>query len=167
MLRIHARVSTMLLTLAALLIFAACQPSDPWEQLALARQDYRVETRNWIPTDPQPIEPAADADGDAEADGTADAESDVPTKFTSAIINFTVGERAWTGVMILSYMFALMGIQSSPAFTMWTFGIKDPKPLAWQHVFMSTFIVGFALFFFTAFLTFGALSRIRCLLLFS
>lgn len=74
-----------------------------------------------------------------------------------SIINFTVGERAWTGVMILSYMFALMGIQSSPAFTMWTFGIKDPKPLAWQHVFMSTFIVGFALFFFTAFQGMGAI----------
>ena len=50
-----------------------------------------------------------------------------------------------------------MGIQSSPAFTMWTFGIKDPKPLAWQHVFMSTFIVGFALFFFTAFQGMGAI----------
>jgi Na+/proline symporter len=74
-----------------------------------------------------------------------------------SIINFTVGERAWTGVMILSYMFALMGIQSSPAFTMWTFGIKNPKPLAWQHVFMSTFIVGFALFFFTAFQGMGAI----------
>ncbi|MBR9986735.1 MAG: sodium:solute symporter family protein, partial [Desulfosarcina sp.] len=61
------------------------------------------------------------------------------------------GESAWTAVMILTYMFALMGIQSSPAFTMWTFGIKSPKPLAWQQAFMSTFVVGFALFFFTAF----------------
>jgi Na+/proline symporter len=58
--------------------------------------------------------------------------------------------------MILSYMFALMGIQSSPAFTMWTFGIKSPKPLAWQQCFMSTFVVGFALFFFTAFQGMGA-----------
>ena len=73
------------------------------------------------------------------------------------VINFTVGQRSWTGVMILSYMFALMGIQSSPAFTMWTFGIKDPRPLAWQHVFMSTFVVGFALFFFTAFQGMGAI----------
>ena len=61
------------------------------------------------------------------------------------------GETAWTAVMVLTYMFALMGIQSSPAFTMWTFGIKSPKPLAWQQAFMSTFVVGFALFFFTAF----------------
>ncbi len=66
------------------------------------------------------------------------------------------GESAWTAVMILTYMFALMGIQSSPAFTMWTFGIKSPKPLAWQQAFMSTFVVGFALFFFTAFQGLGA-----------
>jgi Na+/proline symporter len=66
------------------------------------------------------------------------------------------GESAWTAVMILTYMFALMGIQSSPAFTMWTFGIKNPKPLAWQQAFMSTFVVGFALFFFTAFQGLGA-----------
>ena len=66
------------------------------------------------------------------------------------------GESPWTAVMVLTYMFALMGIQSSPAFTMWTFGIKDPKPLAWQQAFMSTFVVGFALFFFTAFQGMGA-----------
>jgi Na+/proline symporter len=76
------------------------------------------------------------------------------------VINFGLGgakgESAWTAVMILSYMFALMGIQSSPAFTMWTFGIKSPKPLAWQQAYMSTFVVGFALFFFTAFQGLGA-----------
>ena len=66
------------------------------------------------------------------------------------------GETAWTAVMVLTYMFALMGIQCSPAFTMWTFGIKSPKPLAWQQAFMSTFVVGFALFFFTAFQGMGA-----------
>ncbi|MEJ2040341.1 MAG: sodium:solute symporter family protein, partial [Desulfosarcinaceae bacterium] len=76
------------------------------------------------------------------------------------IINFGLGgaqgENPWTAVMILTYMFALMGIQSSPAFTMWTFGLKSPKPLAWQQAFMSTFVVGFALFFFTAFQGMGA-----------
>ncbi len=76
------------------------------------------------------------------------------------VINFGLGgaegESSWTAVMILTYMFALMGIQSSPAFTMWTFGIKNPKPLAWQQAFMSTFVVGFALFFFTAFQGLGA-----------
>ncbi len=62
----------------------------------------------------------------------------------------------WTAVMALTYMFALMGIQSSPAFTLWNFGIKSPKPLAWQQTFMSTFVVGFALFYFTAFQGMGA-----------
>jgi solute:Na+ symporter, SSS family len=76
------------------------------------------------------------------------------------VINFglggAAGEVPWTALMCLTYMFALMGIQSSPAFTMWTFGIKSPKPLAWQQAFMSTFVVGFALFFFTAFQGMGA-----------
>ena len=76
------------------------------------------------------------------------------------VINWGFGaapnESVWTAVMILTYMFALMGIQSSPAFTMWNFGIKSPKPLAWQQTFMSTFVVGFALFFFTAFQGMGA-----------
>jgi Na+/proline symporter len=76
------------------------------------------------------------------------------------VINFGLGgaegETAWTAVMVLTYMFSLMGIQSSPAFTMWTFGIKSPRPLAWQQAFMSTFVVGFALFFFTAFQGMGA-----------
>jgi Na+/proline symporter len=66
------------------------------------------------------------------------------------------GAASWTAVMVLTYMFALMGIQSSPAFTMTFFGIKSPKPLAWQQTFMSTFVVGFALFFFTAFQGMGA-----------
>ena len=73
-----------------------------------------------------------------------------------SVIHFGLGAGGWTGVMILTYMFALMGIQSSPAFTLWNFGLKSPKPLAWQQVFMSTFVVGVALFFFTAFQGMGA-----------
>jgi hypothetical protein len=49
-----------------------------------------------------------------------------------------------------------MGIQSSPAFTMWNFGIKSPKPLAWQQAFMTVFVVGFSLFFFASFQGLGA-----------
>ncbi len=88
--------------------------------------------------------------------------NELPSKYLDVprVINFGLGgakgETAWTAVMVLTYMFALMGIQSSPAFTMWTFGIKSPKPLAWQQAFMSTFVVGFALFFFTAFQGMGA-----------
>jgi SSS family solute:Na+ symporter len=56
----------------------------------------------------------------------------------------------WTGVMVLTYMFALMGIQSAPAFTMWSFGNKDPSPFAPQQVWASSFGIGLILFFFTA-----------------
>lgn len=94
--------------------------------------------------------------------GFSAAVSQLDAKFIEVprVINIGLGgaegESAWTAVMVLTYMFALMGIQSSPAFTMWTFGIKSPKPLAWQQAFMSTFVVGFALFFFTAFQGMGA-----------
>ena len=74
-----------------------------------------------------------------------------------SLINWGIGGGPpWTAVMVLTYMFALMGIQSSPAFILWNFGMKSPKPLAWQQVFMSTFVVGLALFFFTAFQGMGA-----------
>ena len=56
----------------------------------------------------------------------------------------------WTGVMVLTYMFALMGIQSSPAFSMWAFSNTDPKPFAPQQVWASSFGIGLILFFFTA-----------------
>jgi Na+/proline symporter len=66
------------------------------------------------------------------------------------MIQFTSGKTVWTGMMILTYMFSLMGIQSSPAFTMWAFSNKNPRPFPWQQAIASTFFVGFALFFFTA-----------------
>ncbi len=56
----------------------------------------------------------------------------------------------WTGMMVLTYMFALMGIHSSPAFSMWAFSNKDPEPFAPQQVWASSFGIGFALFLFTA-----------------
>ena len=58
---------------------------------------------------------------------------------------------AWTGIMILTYMFALMGIQSSPAFSMWAFSNNNPAPFAPQQVWASSAGIGFILFFFTAF----------------
>ncbi len=57
---------------------------------------------------------------------------------------------AWTGIMILTYMFALMGIQSAPAFSMWAFSNNDPKPFAPQQVWASAFGIGFILIVFTA-----------------
>jgi len=58
---------------------------------------------------------------------------------------------AWTGIMVLTYMFALMGIQSAPAFTMWSFSNTNPKPFAPQQVWASSFGIGLILFVFTAF----------------
>lgn len=79
------------------------------------------------------------------------------------VIQFTagLGKEApvgglWTGVMVLTYMFALMGIQSAPAFTMWAFGNASPKPFAPQQVWASSFCIGGILFFFTAFQGMGA-----------
>lgn len=58
---------------------------------------------------------------------------------------------AWTGVMVLTYMFALMGIHSAPAFSMWAFSNKSPEPFAPQQVWASAFGIGLILFTFTAF----------------
>lgn len=57
---------------------------------------------------------------------------------------------AWTGMMILTYMFALMGIQSAPAFSMWAFSNHNPKPFAPQQVWASSFGIGLILMVFTA-----------------
>ena len=57
---------------------------------------------------------------------------------------------SWTGIMCMTYMFALMGIQSAPAFTMWAFSNQSPKPFAPQQVWASAFGIGAILFFFTA-----------------
>jgi Na+/proline symporter len=48
-------------------------------------------------------------------------------------------------------MFALMGIHSAPAFTMWSFSNKSPEPFAPQQVWASSFGIGLILFVFTAF----------------
>ncbi len=63
---------------------------------------------------------------------------------------------AWTGMMVLTYMFALMGIQSAPAFSMWAFANRSPAPFAPQQVWASSFGIGIILFLFTAFQGLGA-----------
>ncbi len=63
---------------------------------------------------------------------------------------------AWTGMMVLTYMFALMGIQSAPAFSMWSFANKNPRPFAPQQVWASSFGIGFILIVFTAIQGMGA-----------
>ena len=47
----------------------------------------------------------------------------------------------WTGIMCMTYMFALMGIQSSPAFSMWAFSNKTSKPFRWQQVVASSLVL--------------------------
>lgn len=69
-------------------------------------------------------------------------------QFVSAGPSATGG--AWTGIMVLTYMFALMGIQSAPAFSMWAFANHNPRPFAPQQVWASSFAIGFILFVFTA-----------------
>ncbi|MEJ2688691.1 MAG: sodium:solute symporter family protein [Deltaproteobacteria bacterium] len=54
---------------------------------------------------------------------------------------------AWTGMMCLTYMFALMGIQASPAFSMWAFANQTPKPFAPQQVWASSLGIGLILVF--------------------
>tara|TARA_B100000029_G_scaffold514101_1_gene615685 strand:- start:20505 stop:22385 length:1881 start_codon:yes stop_codon:yes gene_type:complete len=57
----------------------------------------------------------------------------------------------WTGIMCMTYMFALMGIQSSPAFSMWAFSNKTSKPFRLQQVVVSSLVIGIILFTFTIF----------------
>ena len=57
----------------------------------------------------------------------------------------------WTGMMCMTYMFALMGIQSSPAFSMWAFSNKTSRAFRWQQVVASSVIIGIILFTFTIF----------------
>ncbi len=77
-------------------------------------------------------------------------------QFTAGLGKETPVGGLWTGVMCLTYMFALMGIQSAPAFSMWAFGNRSPKPFATQQVWASSFGIGLILFFFTAFQGMGA-----------
>ena len=55
----------------------------------------------------------------------------------------------WTGIMCMTYMFALMGIQSSPAFSMWAFSNKTSRAFRWQQVVASSIVIGIILFSFT------------------
>jgi Na+/proline symporter len=72
-------------------------------------------------------------------------------QFTAGLGKETPVGGLWTGIMCLTYMFALMGIQSAPAFSMWSFSNNDPRPFAPQQVWASSFGIGLILFFFTAF----------------
>ncbi|MAF11236.1 sodium:solute symporter [Candidatus Poribacteria bacterium] len=67
------------------------------------------------------------------------------------IIKFKASGPEWTGLKTLTYMFALMGIQAAPAFSMWAFANKSARPFRWQQVIASSLVVGAVMIFFTAF----------------
>lgn len=53
----------------------------------------------------------------------------------------------WTGAMVLTYLVALMGIQTTPAFSMWAMASKSPQPFASQQVWSSALLMGGILIF--------------------
>ncbi len=56
----------------------------------------------------------------------------------------------WTTSMILTFTFALAGIQMSPNISMLTFASKDTRYFGTQQIWFSAFLMGFLLIFFTA-----------------
>ncbi len=65
------------------------------------------------------------------------------------------GNNYWTATLIFTFLFALMGIQSSPAFSMWAFSVKDANAFGYQQVWASSLIIGFILIVFTAIIGIG------------
>ena len=73
------------------------------------------------------------------------------------VIRFTAGGGAedpmggiGTGLMIMSHMIALLGVQAAPAFSMWAFGSASPRPFAPQQVWAGSLMMGAVLFLFAA-----------------
>ena len=56
----------------------------------------------------------------------------------------------WTTSMILTFVFAITGIQMSPNISMLTFASKEVKYFGTQQIWFSGFLMGFLLIFFTA-----------------
>ncbi len=72
------------------------------------------------------------------------------------VIQFTAGlgreapvGGLWTGVMCLTYMFSLMGIQAAPAFSLWAFASESPRPFGPQQVWASSCAIGLILIIFS------------------
>ena len=55
---------------------------------------------------------------------------------------------SWTGVMCLTYMFAVLGLQATPAFSTWAFASESPRPFAPQQVWVSAALIGLILVIF-------------------
>ena len=63
----------------------------------------------------------------------------------------------WTGVMCLSFLFALLGVMAAPTFSIWAFSSESPRPFAAQQVWASAAAVGAILLIFSAIQGAGAL----------
>ena len=63
----------------------------------------------------------------------------------------------WTASMILTFTFALTGIQMSPNVSMLIFASKDTQYFGTQQIWFSAFLIGFLLIFFTAAIGAGSL----------
>ena len=48
----------------------------------------------------------------------------------------------WTGVMCLSFMFALLGVLAAPTFSIFAFSSESPRPFAAQQVWASAAVLG-------------------------
>ena len=85
--------------------------------------------------------------GDGTPAGNAGGYFAIPgvVQFTAGLGRELPAGGIWTAAMILTYGFALMGIQASPAFTMWGFSCRSPKSFAVQQVWASAAVVGFVL----------------------
>ena len=78
-------------------------------------------------------------------------------QFTNGLGKTTPVGGVWTATLIMTYSFALMGIQATPVFTMWAFGSRSPNGFAPQQVWASAAAVGVILIFSSAALGLGAL----------
>ncbi len=56
----------------------------------------------------------------------------------------------WTSSMVITFVFALTGIQMSPNISMLTFASKEASYFSTQQIWFSGFLIGFILIFFTA-----------------
>jgi len=82
---------------------------------------------------------------------TYDAYLSVPGTIKQVdIVNKTFSYNGiWSSSMILTFVFALTGIQMSPNVSMLTFSSRDPGNFATQQIWFSGFLIGFIIIFFT------------------
>ncbi len=63
----------------------------------------------------------------------------------------------WTSSMILTFVLAISGIIISPSFSMLVFSSREVKSIGTQHVWFSSFLIGFILIFFTSAIGIGSI----------